>query len=109
MGASLEGIPLVIRKLTRSAVDGTSPDQPSVWTLVEFEVDGSHAQPLATALAGLLDQPGWYADFHNEREIFVVFPERVFRYPRGDAAGRAAAQEHGRSLAIPEPQLDWAD
>jgi hypothetical protein len=39
----------------------------------------------------------------------VIFPERVFRYRRGDQDARAAAQQHGRTLAIPEPQLDWTD
>jgi hypothetical protein len=55
VGASLEDIALVVRKLSRSAVKGTSPDQPPVWTILEFEV--------------------------------------------ADA----------RTLAIPEPQLDWTD
>ncbi|WP_238158586.1 hypothetical protein [Kribbella voronezhensis] len=99
----------MVRKLSRAAVEGTSAEQPSVWTLVEFEVEDNRAESLADALMGLLDKPGWYADFHDDREIFVVFPDRVFRYPRGDSAGRAAAQEHGRSLAVPEPQLDWTD
>jgi hypothetical protein len=55
----------------------------------------------------VLDGPGWYADFHDEHESFVIFPGRVFRYWRGDAAARAEAQEYGRGLKIPEPQLDW--
>jgi hypothetical protein len=40
-------------------------------------------------------------------EAFVVFPGRVFRYLRGDAAGRTEAQAHGRTVGVPEPQLDW--
>ena len=40
-------------------------------------------------------------------ETFVVFPGRIFRYPRGDDVGRAEAETHGRQLAIPESQLDW--
>jgi hypothetical protein len=59
------------------------------------------------AFAGALDQPGWYMDFRSPAETFVVFPGRIFCYPRGDGAGRADAQAHGRRLAIPEPQLDW--
>jgi hypothetical protein len=109
IGGSLEGIPLVVRRITRSAIDGTSADQPSVWTILEFEVADNHAEPLADALLKLLATPGWYADFHNGREIFVVFPDRIFRYPRGDRAARSAAQEHGRNLGIPEPQLDWTN
>jgi hypothetical protein len=36
------------------------------------------------AFAEVLDQPGWYADFHSPAESFVVFPGRIFRYPRGE-------------------------
>ncbi len=71
--------------------------------------EDSHAVALAEALEEILEQPGWYADFHNDEEIFVVFPRKIFRYPRGDEAQRSEAQAHGRELGIPEPQLDWAD
>jgi hypothetical protein len=108
VGTSLEDIPLVVRKLSRHTVTGTTADQPSVWTILEFEVNDIHAVALAEVLTGVLDKPGWYADFHNEREIFVVFPGRVFRYSRGDKAGRSEAQAYGRELGVPEPQLDWA-
>ena len=109
VGTSLEDIPLAVRKLSRYAVTGASAEQPSVWTVLEFEVEDSHAVALAGALEEILEQPGWYADFHNDEEIFVVFPRKIFRYPRGDEARRAEAQAHGRELGIPEPQLDWAD
>ena len=46
-------------------------------------------------------------NFQSPAESFIVFPGRIFRYPRGDAAGRAEAEAHGRRLAIPDPQLDW--
>ena len=109
VGTSLEGIPLAVRRLSRYAVTGASTEQPSVWSVLEFEIEDSHVVALAEALEEILDQPGWYADFHNDEEIFVVFPGKVFRYQRGDEAQRSEAQEHGRQLAIPEPQLDWAD
>jgi hypothetical protein len=56
---------------------------------------------------GALAEPGWYADLHTDRESFVVFSGRVFRYPRGDAAGRAEAEAHARDRGVPEAQLDW--
>jgi hypothetical protein len=65
----------------------------------------TEAAALAEAFAGALAQPGWYVDFRSPSETFVVFPGRVFRYPRGD--GRAHAQAHGRQLGVPEAQLDW--
>jgi len=108
VGASLAGVPLVVRELKRYTVEGTSAEQPSVWSVLEFTAEDAHAEALAEVLTGVLDQPGWYVDFRNEEEIFVVFPGRVFRYRRGDDAARAEAQAFGRELGIPEQQLDWA-
>jgi hypothetical protein len=86
---------------------GTTADQPEVWTLLDFEADEAEADEFTRIFADALDQPGWYADFRSPVETFVVFPGRIFRYPRGDDAGRAEAHAHGRKLAIPEAQLDW--
>lgn len=109
VGSSLEEVPLLVREVTRFEVAGATVDQPAVWTILEFEVEDRYAEPLAENLQAVLERPGWYADFHDEREVFVVFPGRVFRYPRGDEHGRAEARAHGRELGIPEPQLDWTD
>ena len=46
-------------------------------------------------------------NFQSPAESFIVFPDRIFRYPRGDETGRAEAQAHGRQIGIPGPQLDW--
>ncbi|WP_427889098.1 hypothetical protein ACQHIV_37630 [Kribbella sp. GL6] len=104
-GTVLTGIPLTVQKLSRIAVEGTSADQPRLWSLLEFSVD--RGEDLADVLADALDEPGWYADFHNAQEIFVVFPGKVFRYDRGDDAVRETAKEYGRTLRIPDAQLDW--
>jgi hypothetical protein len=105
VGTELDGLQLTVRKIRRPAVGNASGDQPRVWSLLEFEVE--RGEELAEVLSRVLDRPGWYADFHDDRESFVVFPGRVFRYERGDEAAREKAKEFGRTLAIPEPQLDW--
>jgi hypothetical protein len=107
VGTVLEDLGLTVRKISKYRAGGTTSDQPEIWTTLDFEAEEAMAEDLAQAFAGALDQPGWYVNFESPAENFVVFPGRVFRYPRGDAAGRAAAQAHGRRLAIPEPQLDW--
>jgi hypothetical protein len=106
-GTNLENLKLTIRKISRYRAQGSTPGQPDIWTVLDFEADEAGAGKLAQALCDALDQPGWYADFRSPAESFVVFPGRIFRYPRGDQAGRAEAQAHGRQLAIPESQLDW--
>jgi hypothetical protein len=105
----LDDLNIVVSKITRFLPPVPTPDQPSVWTLFHFEADEARAENLGKTLAGALDEPGWYADFFSSTETFIVFPGRVFRYARGDAVGRAAAAEHGRSLNIPEAQLDWPE
>ncbi|MFJ4787733.1 hypothetical protein [Streptomyces sp. NPDC088794] len=52
---------------------------------------------------------GWYVNYNTATEAFVVFAERIFRYPRKQAEGRRQAQAYARSIGIPEPQLDWQD
>ncbi|MEV6483246.1 hypothetical protein [Streptomyces sp. NPDC051576] len=103
---------LRIRKVERTDVSASAAaGQPGVWTLVEWEADddgaaGAVAEALAAALEPAL---GWYADFTVGDERVVVFAGRVFRYRRGDEAGRAEAVAYGRSVGTPEHQLDWAD
>jgi hypothetical protein len=106
-GTNLQNLGLLIRAISRYRAQGTTADQPDTWTIFDFEADEAQAEELARAFAGALDSPGWYVDFRSPAETFVVFPGRTFRYPRGDEAGRAEVQAHGRQLAIPEAQLDW--
>lgn len=106
-GTVLAGVPLVVRTITRHRPAGTSPEQPARWTNIDFEVDDADVERLADTLAAALDRPGWYVDCRSATETFVIFPGKVFRYPRGDATGHAEATAYGRTLEVPEHQLDW--
>jgi hypothetical protein len=108
VGAELDGVQLVVRKIRRSPQDEAPAGQPDLWTLIEFEAEERSAGLLADALAGVLDtEHGWYADFRTPAETFVIYSGRVFRYPRGDSQGRAEAEAYGRSVCVPESELDW--
>jgi hypothetical protein len=98
-----------MRKVSRLAPPTVAPDQPPLWTVIEFEAADDVAERLAAALTAILDAPGWYCDFRSPEEHFVVFPGMSFRYRRGDRAARAEAQACGRSFGVPEAQLDWRD
>jgi len=107
VGAVLDDPRLTITAMRRVRPGGTTDAQPAVWTLIDFAAEDSETDRLASSFADALDDPGWYADFRTDAETFVVYPGRIFRYPRGDSAGRTAAQRYGRALGIPEEQLDW--
>jgi hypothetical protein len=100
---------VVLRSIRRADVSSsTTPEQPGIWTFVEFEAPSEVADALAGALAAALSPDGgWYADFSVDDDHVVVFAGRIFRYHRDDAAGRAEAQDYGRSVGVPEHQLDW--
>jgi hypothetical protein len=109
VGTVLDGHGMVLTRCSRYEVRNVPAYQAPVWTLVEFEAPESADAPLADALAGTLLQPGWYANWNSETQSTVVYPGRIFRYPRFDRAGREEAAEHGRALGVPEPQLDWGE
>jgi hypothetical protein len=109
-GARLEGVVLTVRRIARADDGDTDAGQPLTWTFIEFEAPLEEADRLAAALSRSLDpRLGWYCDFRSPTETFVVFAERVFRYPRGDTVGRSAAETHARSVGVPESQLDWPE
>jgi hypothetical protein len=108
VGGVLDGLALTVTKISRSDLGDVEAGQPRTWTFVEFAAADEDADRLASALEGALERVGgWYCDFRNDDETFVVFAGRTFRYPRGDEQGRAAAVEYGRSVGVPEAQLDW--
>jgi hypothetical protein len=104
VGAEVEGVPLSATRVSRVRVS----DEPELWTLIYFEVAADRAADLAEALSRVLARDGgWYCDFRSDDEVFVVFCDRVFRYRRGDRTARSVVEDYGRSMGVPESQLDW--
>jgi hypothetical protein len=96
--------------MSRYFVPDHAPTQPGEWTLIDFDAPAACRDELIEQLsAALLGEGGWYANFSTSDEVFVIYAGRTFRYPRGDAEGRAHAQQYGRTHGVPEPQLDWAE
>src|SRR3954465_11836623 len=53
-----------LRPAARPPAGQPAPGPPPRWTLLFFEVADDAAPALADALAAILDEPGWYVDFH---------------------------------------------
>ena len=108
VGAGLDDLALTVTTISRAELGDVSAGQPRIWTFIEFEAPDGEADRLMAALErALAREGGWYCDFRNDVETFVVFAGRSFRYPRGDRDGRSAAAAYGRSVGVPEAQLDW--
>lgn len=74
----LEDIALTVAKISRSELGDVAAGQPRTWTLVEFDAADEDADRLANALERVLEPAGgWYCDFHNDQETFVVFAGRT--------------------------------
>jgi hypothetical protein len=101
---------LMITKISRVELGDVDHGQPLAWTLLDFTFGSDDLDRLVGALEGALEERhGWYCDLHAGDETIVVFSRRSFRYPRSDAAGRAAAAGYARSRGVPEEQLDWPE
>jgi len=110
VGAELRIDGLVVTKIFRKDFPDEPPGMPTTWTFIEFQAADERAEELAGKLADiLLPDGGWYADFGVGDDHVVVFAGRVFRYRKGDAAGRAEATQYGLSAGCPADQLDWPD
>jgi hypothetical protein len=110
IGAELSVDGLIVTKIFRRDMPDEPPGMPTTWTFVEFEAEDDRAGELAQKLADvLIAEGGWYADFGVGDDHVVVFAGKVFRYPKGDEAGRAEAIRYGLSAGCPADQLDWTD
>lgn len=110
IGGEVTGVPLQVTKVRRIEVAGAADGQPGQWTLLDFQAQEDDAERLADAFANALaPSGGWYVNFNTATDAFVVFADRVFRCPRGDAAARLEAADYARSVGVPESQLDWED
>lgn len=58
-------------------------------------------------VARILEDGPWYADFYDEERTVVVFRNKVFEFASGDEEAAKPALNYGRSLGIPEDQLDF--
>lgn len=84
-----------------------APDQPSVWHLAQLNIENVDVEETAQELSKSLKRGTWYVDFSDGVTVYIVFLGKVFKYPKGNLEKKKEAQSYGRSLGIPERQLNW--
>ena len=80
--------------------------QPKVWTAIYVEGADIDVEDIALIVSNsILDK--WYANLSNSTTEYVVFHKKIFSYTKGDSATKQAAKNYGKSIGVPEHQLDW--
>ncbi len=102
---TLEMVQIVKREVWRD-IPGAVEGQPKTWTALRVSVEADRIHAVLEALAqDLKSEPiGWYADFSDGQDTYIVFPGRAFSVRK---EGKEAAVQYGLSLGIPKHQLDF--
>ncbi len=80
------------------------------WTLHTVAIPAERADSVADEISRNLDPShggSWYADFRNDRLHYIVFLNKVFKIDTGSKQQYEEVRKYGRSLGIPEHQLDF--
>lgn len=92
--------PTVINNVSVSKVKITNPDRWHIYTVTTSELQVEKYQ------AWLKDDP-WYMHFWRGDEIVVVFKDKSFSFSKNNKSMWGPAINYGKSLGIPEEQLDF--
>ena len=80
------------------------------WTLHTVIVPADKAAVVAEKVSRSLDRGhdgSWYVDFRNNTWHYIIFLSKVFRVDIRNRDQYEAVRKYGRSLGIPEYQLDF--
>lgn len=81
------------------------------WTLHKVEIDETKADEIAEEISKNIDSGhshSWYVDYKNENWHYIIFPHKIFKIGRADAAGYLEAKKYGIALGIPPNQVDFS-
>jgi|SRR3989344_3817933 len=79
------------------------------WTLHIVEIDPEKADKVAQKLSIIInDNPSsWYVDFNNGETFYVIYPNKIFKWKKGEIDTITACRKYGISLGIPPYQVDF--
>ena len=80
--------------------------QPKVWTAIYVEGADEDIEDIAVIISNsILDK--WYANLSISTTEYVIFHKKIFSYAKGDGDKKQEARKYGKSIGVPEHQLDW--
>jgi len=84
----------------------TAEFQPKIWHAIFVEGKEEKIDQIASKISQMI-LPKWYANISNATTEYIIFRGKIFKHIKGDRTDAAEAIEYGRSVGIPEHQLDW--
>lgn len=80
--------------------------QPAIWNAIYIEGPQENIDQVAKKISkNILNR--WYANLSDDLTEFVIFHNRIFKHKKGDREDAREAIDYGKSIGIPEQQLDW--
>ncbi len=73
------------------------------WILHDVVIDEFQIESIRKALGG----GPWYVHFWEGDTIIVVYKDKIFHIKKSDVSSWSEAIEYGKSLGIPDEQLDF--
>lgn len=81
------------------------------WTLHTVEIPEERVRAITENISQSLDRQhgaSWYADFKNDFTHFIIFRNKIFQVDRSKKEQYETVVKYGRSLGIPDYQLDFS-
>lgn len=92
-------------------IKNATKDQPKSWTAIYFEFEGTEEEADSKAEVfsrALKSEPiPWYMNMSNSEKIYVIYPDKFYKYQKGDKEKLREAKDYGLMIGIPQSQLDW--
>lgn len=79
-------------------------DDDGIWHVYHVSVEESQI----VEIGAFIKEGPWFIHFLNGEETIVVFKDALFKFLHTDMETINNVKEHGRSLGIPEEELDFS-
>ncbi len=80
--------------------------QPKTWTAIFIEGEEEKISAITKKISKSI-LPKWYANVSNNTTEYLIFNKKIFSYKKGNKEKAKEAISYGKSIGIPEHQLDW--